>query len=220
MKSIAMQFVPVAILGAGVLLISGMREQYVVPPVKPMATISRTFRGMEGRDQTVDSVSARVAGMSDYTMRDFGKDTSMLFSLYVGYYDRQVQGKTIHSPKNCMPGAGWDVMSSERVVMPAGMPAGTYNRVILANSGVRALVLYWYQGRGRIESNEYKVKWNLLRDAALYGRTEEALVRIIVPIDPNKEANAALADAEAISKELLSPLVNEVVKVLPASPTG
>ncbi len=41
---------------------------------------------------------------------------------------------------------------------------------------------YWYQGRGRVAHNEYTVKWDLLRDAVAHGRSEEALVRIVVPI--------------------------------------
>ena len=56
------------------------------------------------------------------------------------------------------------------------------NKYVLANQGAYAAVYYWYQGRGRIESNEYTVKYNLMHDAALYGRTEEALVRIVVPL--------------------------------------
>jgi hypothetical protein len=49
-------------------------------------------------------------------------------------------------------------------------------------------VLYWYQGRGRVAANEYLVKWDLLRDQALYGRSDEALVRIIVPVTGSEDA--------------------------------
>src|SRR5437762_12709352 len=31
---------------------------------------------------------------------------------------------------------------------------------------------YWYQGRGRVEANEYVVKWNLIQDAIPF-RSEE-----------------------------------------------
>ena len=30
---------------------------------------------------------------------------------FVSYYERQTQGKTIHSPRNCLPGAGWEVLT-------------------------------------------------------------------------------------------------------------
>ena len=43
MKVMMAQFAPVAVLGAGVILISGMREQYVTPPTQPMSAITRTF---------------------------------------------------------------------------------------------------------------------------------------------------------------------------------
>jgi hypothetical protein len=81
---------------------------------------------------------------------------------------------------------------------------------MLANQSARALVYYWYQGRGRTEASEYRVKWNLLRDAALRGRTEEALVRIVVPIVPGMENPDAIA--EAMAKKL----PGEVWEKLPA----
>jgi EpsI family protein len=212
----------IALLG-GVLLISGVREQYQVPPAQPMQAIPAVLMGMSGRDQVIDSVERKVAGMSDYVMRYYGDSLQPDFSLYVGYYDRQVQGKTIHSPRNCLPGAGWEIMSASQIPVPGGTP-GTINRVILVNSGVRALVYYWYQGRGRVESSEYRVKWDLLRDAALHGRTEEALVRIVVAIAPGTPGAMPKADdpqvhaADVIARKAAEEVTPMVAKVLPAFP--
>jgi EpsI family protein len=74
------------------------------------------------------------------------------------------------------------------------------NRYLLQRGQERALVLYWYQGRGRIAANEYAVKFDLLKDAALSGRSEEALVRVMVPIRGAEEESLRLATtvAEAI----------------------
>jgi len=227
MNSVLLKFLPVAVLGLGVLLISGMREQYVVQPLQPMAALPASINGMVGKNIVIDSAERRVAGMSDYALRQYGSDSAYLFSTYVGYYDRQVQGKTIHSPKNCLPGAGWEIMSSERLTADAmGLPGGTINRVLLANQGVRALVYYWYQGRGRVEANEYKVKWNLLRDAAVDGRTEEALVRIVVPLARSAEGankqgqDAAFAVADSIAASVSRELLPSVAKVMPALQTA
>jgi len=220
MKAMFAQFAPVAILGAGVLLVSGMREQHVVPPSQPMSAITRTIIGYESKDFVIDSAERVIAGMSDYIQRTFGPDTAPLFSVYVGYYDRQVQGKTIHSPKNCLPGAGWEPLSSEQVPVPGG-GAGTVNRVLLANKNVRALVYYWYQGRGRIASSEYGVKWDLLRDAALYGRTEEALVKIVVPVNDavlgtGTIDDAAVREADALAMRVAAELAPAVDRVMPS----
>ena len=220
MKSLIAQFAPMGILGAGVLLISGIREQFIMPPVQPMVSITRSFIGMEGRDQVIPDEERKVAGMSDYVLRNFGPDSAALFSVYVGYYDRQVQGKTIHSPKNCLPGAGWEVLSSTSRAVPAPS-TGSVNRVLLANKNVRAMVYYWYQGRGRIASSEYGVKWDLLRDAAMHGRTEEALVRIVVYLnDPATGASPTLTDgavqeADALALKVAAELAPVVSTVMP-----
>jgi EpsI family protein len=218
-----MLFIPTLLLGAGVLGVSGIRPQHVVPPVRPMASIPDTMQGLPGRDVVIDSVERRVAGMSDYVLREFVADSTVVFSVYLGYYDRQVQGKTIHSPRNCLPGAGWEILQSSPMTIAATPIPARVNRVLLANKGVKALVYYWYQGRGRVESSEYTVKWDLLRDAALYGRTEETLVRIVVPVARTRATDRvgtarAIAAADSVALHVGRSLVGVVQQVLPAAP--
>ena len=52
-----------------------------------------------------------------------------------------------------------------------------------------------------MEANEYVVKWDLLRDAALRQRSEEALVRLVIPLDGN--ADEALATASELASEII-----------------
>jgi EpsI family protein len=213
------QFIPAGILFVGVLLISGMRKQYDMKPLEHMTAIPTTFAGVTGSDTTIDAEEQRIAGMSDFVLRTFRGDSATNtkpFSIYVGYYDKQVQGKTIHSPKNCLPGAGWEIVQNGRVALDSDTKP-IVNRVLLTNQGHRALVYYWYQGRGRIASNEYRVKWDLLRDAAMYGRTEEALVRIVLPLPPlpSTSVDAAVTAADSLAQTIAVPLAAAVYKVLP-----
>ncbi|MEP6835936.1 MAG: exosortase C-terminal domain/associated protein EpsI [Gemmatimonas sp.] len=217
------QFLPAGVLLVGVMFISGIREQYVVKPAQPMTAINPVFEGITGVDKTIPADEQKIAGMDEFMFRGYNTDSIEKFSIYVGYYNRQVQGKTIHSPKNCLPGAGWDIMANDPVPLDDPSPtAPRINRVVLSNKGQRALVYYWYQGRGRIASNEYRVKWDLLRDAALYGRTEEALVRIVAYVPPappegsGSKADTALVTADSLAKRVASPLAQSVFKVLPA----
>jgi EpsI family protein len=136
--------------------------------------------------------------MSSYVMRVYqGPQEAAgdlgLASLYVGYYESQTRGKTIHSPKNCLPGSGWEALTSRAVPIAVAGGSLVVNRYLLQRGEDRALVLYWYQGRGRVEANEYRVKWDLLRDAALHRRSDEALVRIIVPLTGSEEEAFELA---------------------------
>ena len=216
------RFVPAFLLAVGCLSISGMREQLHVQARAPMDQIAITApAGYNHRDLVVPPEERRIAGMSDYVHRLFQRDSlDPGFSVYVGYYDYQVQGKTIHSPKNCLPGAGWETLQGgTRTVDVSGKPY-VMNRYLLANKGAQALVYYWYQGRGRIEASEYKVKLNLLKDAALHGRTEEALVRIVVPVaaptnaSPAAEA-AVIADADRLALTAAEQMIPAVDRVMP-----
>lgn len=109
------------------------------------------------------------------------------FSLYVGFYGSQAQGRTIHSPKNCLPGSGWEALNAREARVVAGGEEVPVNRYLLQRGDERVLVLYWYQGRGRVQANEYRVKLDLLKDSALHNRSDEALVRIVVPIESSEE---------------------------------
>lgn len=185
---------PAVILGAGALLVAlGTTRQRTMPLSAPLATIPATLGEYRGQDQPLTTEEQRVVGMSSYLLRNFSRDSLPAFSIYVGYYDRQLQGKTIHSPKNCLPGAGWEPLAAGRETIHTAAGPATVNRYLLVNGGQRALVYYWYQGRGRVEADEYQVKLQLLRDSALRGRTEEALVRIVVPVTGDEREATTLA---------------------------
>jgi EpsI family protein len=206
------RFLPVVVLSLGVALLSGAREQHSMRPRAPMGVFPKVVDGVAGEDLVIPDEERKVAGMSDYVLRAFGPQVNPDFTIYVGYYERQVQGQSIHSPKNCLPGAGWEILQSTRESITEPHVSGSVNRVLLANKGARALVFYWYQGRGRVEANEYTVKWNLLRDAALFGRTEEALVRIVFPVG---ESSDDVRRAEARAKQLVPFVISQTDQLLP-----
>lgn len=215
--------IPIIVLSFGVLLINGIREQYDMAPREPMSAIPAQLSNAIGIDVPIDTAEQRVAGMSQFMLRSYGSDSTPLFTTYVGYYNRQVQGRSIHSPKNCLPGAGWEIRETGRLPFDALSMKGSVNRVLLSNRGANALVYYWYQGRGRIEASEYLVKWNLLRDAAVFGRTEETLVRIVVPLPApsgSRSKTQITASADSLALRVAGQLVREVQRVLPAGPSG
>jgi EpsI family protein len=96
------------------------------------------------------------------------------------------------------------------------------NYFVLKNGKATDVVYYWYQGRGRVVASEYRVKWNLLRDAALLGHTEEALVRIVIPVRVPNAATAASPDAksafaatDSLGDSVAARLIREVTRALP-----
>ena len=86
------------------------------------------------------------------------------------------------------------------------------NRYVIAREGAQAIVYYWYQGRNRVAADEYGVKWDLLRDAALQSRSEEALVRLVLPISDAQSAEAA----DTLARAAIRSLVPALVEALPS----
>ncbi len=211
---------PAAILAVGCLLLVGVRRQHVAPLPRPLREMPVALAQTEGRDRDMTAQERQATAVTDYVFRTFGPDTATTFSLYVGYYQRQATGKSIHSPRNCLPGAGWQTVESGKAVLDVGGAPVTVNRYILANGPSQALVYYWYQGRGRVAHNEYTVKWDLLRDAIARGRSEEALVRIVVPIRqaPGYTTEAwrkLIADAEAVARRAAGEMIPRLDEALP-----
>ena len=192
------QWLPAGILLAGAVATTGVSLQRNLPLRAPLGSaIPGEIEGFRGRDVTLPEDERLATGTTSYLLRAFSSPgqtaDSSQFSLYIGYYDHQTQGHSIHSPKNCLPGAGWEALASRTAVIATAAGPVVVNRYLLQLRQDRALVLYWYQGRGRVQANEYGVKLNLLRDAALRHRSEEALVRIIVPVGDSEERAFALA---------------------------
>jgi EpsI family protein len=172
--------------------VDGQRTMHLRQPLDRV--IPREIGGQRAHDIEVSDAEQKVAGMSSYVMRvyspagDLRDQVNARFSVYVGYYAAQLRGRTIHSPKNCLPGAGWEALTDAPVVIATPSGPIKVNKYLLQRGKEKAVVLYWYQGRGRVEANEYRVKWDLLRDAAIRRRTDEALVRIVVPTTNEAEA--------------------------------
>lgn len=213
---------PALILAAGYLLVAGARGQKAVELAAPIDGVLTSVAGYRVQNHKIPDEELKVAGMSNYVARTYSRDSVLAFTTLVAYYDRQIRGKSIHSPRNCLPGAGWEVLSGGTATVNANGARYVINRYMLKNGPARAVVYYWYQGRGRVVASEYAVKWNLLRDAAFRGHTEEALVRVVVPVHI---ANGALtppsepsvAAANALGKGVAERLIGEVNRILPRS---
>jgi len=213
-------FAPAGILVVGCLLLTSARRQEHTKLPRPLQEMRLDVAGFTGESRTISDTERAAAGMSDYAFRIFGQDTTKAFSVYVGYYESQTTGRTIHSPRNCLPGAGWQTVESGTRSLKVDDRSITVNRYVLANGPMQAMVYYWYQGRGRVAWSEYSVKWDLLRDAAMSGRTEEALVRIMVPIPPARAFNATdwqerQVRADDLASRVAAELVPSVERMLP-----
>jgi exosortase D (VPLPA-CTERM-specific) len=177
----------VLLLGTAVVSVAMPTRTEQVPPRAEFLDFPMVIGPWLGERGTVPPEAIEALQFDDYLVADFrGPPTASSVGLYVAWYDSQQSGRSIHSPRTCLPGGGWQVESFEQVTLPAsaaGQPLRV-NRALLALGGDRQLVYYWFQQRGRIITNEYLAKWYLFWDSLTRKRSDGALVRLSVPLPP------------------------------------
>jgi len=165
---------------SGIVLLHGISLGEPAPPRQPLGHLPMAMDGWLGQDYPLEAQIVSVLGVSDYVNRAYANNGSQPVELYVGYYQSQRTGETVHSPKNCLPGAGWEPVRSGRLTIPTpGTSAITVNDYLIEKGPARYLVLYWYQAHGRVVASEYKGKFWLVFDAISRNRTDGALVRVL-----------------------------------------
>jgi EpsI family protein len=117
--------------------------------------------------------------------------------LFVAWFNSQSKGdRQPHSPRVCLPGAGWlpESTGTVRIETPAGTLAAT--QYVVSKGGFRSAVLYWYQTPRRTIAGEWEAKSWILVDALRDHRTDVALVRIVVASFNGQDKIATNATAE------------------------
>ena len=159
---------------------------------EPLAALPLSLGDWEGHEASplADDVLAQL-GVDDYVNRQYVHGGSLPVGMYVGYYASQRQGATIHSPQNCLPGAGWRPVEEGVSTLQIGDKAVPVNQFVIQKGLDKQVVIYWYQGRGRVIANEYANKALLMLDAARLHRTNGGLVRLIAPVLSTPDAAKA-----------------------------
>jgi EpsI family protein len=203
------------VLLLAVVFVSATSKTEQVPPRQSLEAFP--FRigewdGTKEADFTPDILA--VLGVDEYISRLYHSNQGYA-SLYIGYYQSQRQGDTIHSPLNCLPGAGWEPLS--RTYLPIevrsdkdGQQMVNVNRYVIQKGLDKQVVLYWYQSHGRVIANEYRSKIFMVYDAVRLNRTDAALVRIISPqLGSGPEAEDAAAAGAVEFVKAMFPLLNQ-----------
>ena len=209
-----LRFWTVAALLTGTVVLLYARGNDVIPVREPLAQLPASIAGWTGTDQHIDQETLDVLGNGDFLSRGYTREGQPApIDLFIGYFPTQKTGSTIHSPKNCLPGAGWTFDSSQYVDLEdADGKAHRVGEYIIANGQMKQFVIYWYEAHGRSVASEYWAKVYLVSDAMRMNRTDGALVRIITPILSGEEESQAKVRAEGFARQL-TPLLTHFIPV-------
>ncbi len=201
-----------AMLAAAALFLQARNRPEDLPPRQALTSFPQQVGNWVGRDVALPPGVLDVLGPGEYLARIYaGGPHEPYVDFFLAFFPSQRTGNTIHSPQNCLPGAGWTPMESSRMQLarPDGSLA-TVNRYLLAKGPERVLVLYWYQAHGRIVASEYWAKFYLVADAMRLNRTDGALVRIITPMETSETPESAQRRAEAFAQHIF-PLLDTYI---------
>ena len=155
----------------------------------PYALFPLAFNDWSGSATPLDPNVEQGLGADDYLSAYFrNPDEAVGVDLFLSYYYSQIDGRSIHAPEICLPGAGWEIFSIDpvEVALPGSQfGAVTLNRAVIQKGLERQLVYYWFEGRGRHMSHDFLTRFHTVLDSATMNRTDGGLVRRHHP-DPGR----------------------------------
>jgi EpsI family protein len=185
------------------------------PLVSPLSLFPHALGGwIMARDAPIEKEIQDVLRADDTLNRVYVNPSRTDYAfLFVAYFKTQRYGQAPHSPKNCLPGSGWEpVETGRQTIGVAGWnsPIVT-NRYVVEHGDDKSVVLYWYQTHQRIIASEYWAKFWLVVDSIRYRRSDTSLVKIVVPVRDNN-----IGAATATGVQFIQALFPSLLKQLPS----
>jgi EpsI family protein len=153
---------------------------------------------VDGESSLDDEVLAIITP-DQYTMRHYTAPGRTPIWVYLGVYaGRAGYGSGAHDPEVCYPAQGWEILASERFVVPLAADAGLRTKLLEAHLGTaKEVVMYWFQPALRWPGPEAGEELMRVVDA-VSGRPQYAFVRLSGPSDGGDEAERDLAEFAAL----------------------
>jgi EpsI family protein len=212
MKSYWRFLVTVIVLAGTALLLHARKNAEIIPARSPLSSFPKTLGLWTSTDIAITKDVLDVLGPGDFLLRDYQRpNISSDVTLFVAYFPSQRAGDTIHSPKNCLPGAGWTPIQSDRITVALpGQAAFPANRYLIAQGEDRQLVLYWYWAHSRAVASEYSAKFYLVADSIRMRRSDGSLIRVATPLARGETVESAQARLLSLAGNIV-PLINDYV---------
>jgi exosortase D (VPLPA-CTERM-specific) len=183
---------------------------------QPFSMFPPEVAGWSGSSAEIRVDTAQVLDADDYVLIDYYHPSEAapvnFWSAY--YYKTGANKAQIHSPQECLPGDDWNILSLRPVELPMGLRGQsemTVNRAVISKGSQKALVYYWFEGRGRTMANERVAKLMAKLDGLTKGRTDGALLRFTTLILAGEDEGTA--DARII--RLLEPMLDQLPRFFP-----
>ena len=209
-----MWVVTILLVGASVVIGRASQTEVAIPRER-FSVFPMTISKWSGRpDPPLAQHVLDVLGVDDYLSRTYSATDGEVANLYMGFYQNQREGDTIHSPLNCLPGSGWEPIEKQRVQLRTPNGPAVVNELVIEKGLDHQLVLYWYQAHGRVLASEYWGKTYLVLDALRLNRTDGSMIRVITSLGDNpKEGRPRASSIAHAFAEMVLPMLGPYVPI-------
>ena len=147
-SSISFSFTATVALLVGTIFLGDLTARRIPSPLAvPLDQIAPDVAGWTAvRDQKLPASTLRALDATSYLSRTYRKDSKEL-DLFIAFYAQQRAGESMHSPKHCLPGAGWEIWQHDSAMVSTNGKQYEVNKYSIQNSGTRMLMFYWYQSK-------------------------------------------------------------------------
>ena len=164
------------------------RSEVAVPVNQSFALFPQTAEGWKMVGQSrFDERTLEVLKPTDYLSREYSSDDGESVGLYVGYHDGGPKSGPIHSPRQCLPGSGWNRIKDEVRALDIGDRKVSYVSAVYEKDTAKQLFLYWFQVKGDILTDEYALKLMQLKNSVMSNQRDSAFIRLALSVTENEE---------------------------------
>jgi exosortase D (VPLPA-CTERM-specific) len=208
----------VLVFAAGVFVHLIAQQSELIPDRTRFAAFPPSIGGWQGHTSLLDSGTEQYLGVDDYLLSDYSRPNDKPVNLYVAYYSSQRNGYAPHSPVVCIPGGGWLITNLKQTSYDGLGPELPFNRVIIERGGIKQVVYYWFDERGRKVANEYLAKWYLLADAITKNRSDGSLIRLTTQVFPGETERDADTRLQSFIRDVVPALAGYLPSEQPSQP--
>lgn len=196
----------IAMLAGTAFLLNARARRDIVPAHLNLDQFPHRIGNWIGSDEALDPETLKVLGDGEFLSRTYIEpENGNSIDLFLAYFPTQRTGMTIHSPNNCLPGAGWTFDSSQYLLLKdSGGKSHQVGEYLIRNGDAKAFVIYWYEAHGRSTASEYAAKAYLIADSLRLNRTDGSLVRVAIFLNPEGSVAQARIRAEAFTSQLIT----------------
>jgi exosortase D (VPLPA-CTERM-specific) len=194
-QSPVVKFAAVFLLLAAGALYLNLHQDLLVPMNKPLDQFPRVVSGWRmTQEYSMTPDIQKVLMATDTLSRSYTTADGKTVDIYIGYHGGGKESGEIHSPKHCLPGSGWQEVSTQSRLLEVSGTKINLVQAVYQKGGNRELFLYWFQVQSKTISDEYSLKIAEITNSILNRRRDASFIRVSLPYGADEPGAAATGE--------------------------